>query len=921
MQKLKKLLAVLVCAAMTLVAAPCLTVGAATAKDGLTYTEYDDHITVTGYTGSSDKLVISDVIKGKPVTTIDPYAFFECTSLKSVTISNNVTKIGDYAFSSCTGLTEVKIGSGIKQISWGAFAGCDALTYFNIPNNVTEILSYAFANCSALTSINIPSSVTYLGGWVFEGCANLVSVTIPDSVTHIGYSAFDGTALYNDDGNWGNGILYIDNHLIKARANEVSGAYAIRPDTITVSDIAFEECTGLTEVSIPSSVKYVGSKAFSKCTRLLKIELDGENENYDCYDGALFNKQMTKLMQYPCGNIRTSYIIPSSVKEIDSSAFYGCANIKSVTIPNGVTIINYDTFRECTGLKSISVPLSVTKIDMSAFDSCASIADVYYAGSAEDWKRIDIGICNDNFTNANIHYNSDGPSEDEDMDEIAETIAGPLKYYGAQTLEMNLPTHMFKNTYEESVAISFDLKINAFSDGVIAFSSNKTVFGDEAIAIHTNGSFIARNGDGKGGATNESFFKPTLGETYHFEITTDTKLHTWSAKMTAPDGQMVIAAKDYGYRTNQDKIDRIILLVNKSKLEYLDDVELTNLTISSTPGNYAIASIDVPTKTYTVNNGGILPFPKQFNATLETGEKIPVNVTWDISMLNGPGEYTVYGAVKGYDEKIPVNVIVNDTKWLLKESLDDNLKYYCSQYSDKKQHMFKNIYSGEIRIEFDLKINKLSDGAIIFTNQSEIYGPEAFLIQTNGPLISRDGDGSGNAELNKFYSPTLGQTYHFTLITDMAAHLWSGIMTTPNGEAVSVAENYGYRTNQDSIDRIILVKNTNEEKFVDDVEVINLKIYQAINSSDPIIEVDEIKQTETGTLVSISAVNIPNWARIYVASYDDKGVRISLTKAAVIGGRTLLTVPDDSKKIKVFYWESLNSMRPLCPVKEVAVVK
>lgn len=124
----------------------------------------------------------------------------------------------------------------------------------------------------------------------------------------------------------------------------ISGELTI-PETIEgypvtgIGEWAFENCTDLTNVTIPDSVIYIGSGAFQYC-------------NF------------------------TSVAIPDSVANIGGSAFYGCANLKSITIPNGVTNIGYSTFYGCTNLTSIIIPNSVTSISSCAFWECTALKDL-----------------------------------------------------------------------------------------------------------------------------------------------------------------------------------------------------------------------------------------------------------------------------------------------------------------------------------------------------------------------------------------------------------------------------------------------------------------------------------------------------------------------------------------------------------------
>ena len=130
-----------------------VTVSAAetTADGNFTYEDNDDGgITITGYTGSDTEVVIPTKIDGNSVKTIGDEAFYDCSSLTSVTIPDSVTSIGEGAFDYCEGLTDV-----------------------TIPDSVTSIGSSAFFGCSSLTSVTIPDSVTSIGDWAFYKCSNL----------------------------------------------------------------------------------------------------------------------------------------------------------------------------------------------------------------------------------------------------------------------------------------------------------------------------------------------------------------------------------------------------------------------------------------------------------------------------------------------------------------------------------------------------------------------------------------------------------------------------------------------------------------------------------------------------------------------------------------------------------------------------
>lgn len=93
--------------------------------------------------------------------------------LKTVSMGSNVTTIEGYAFKDCTGLTQVSIGSNVTSIGNYAFNGCSALTTITIPNSVTTLGQSAFDGCSALMNVTLGSGLNSIGKYAFSGCTVL----------------------------------------------------------------------------------------------------------------------------------------------------------------------------------------------------------------------------------------------------------------------------------------------------------------------------------------------------------------------------------------------------------------------------------------------------------------------------------------------------------------------------------------------------------------------------------------------------------------------------------------------------------------------------------------------------------------------------------------------------------------------------
>ena len=96
--------------------------------------------------------------------TINKNAFYNCTSITSVIVSNNVTVIEKNVFYNCVSLQTLVWSDEITSIGEGAFQGCEALLKLSLPSALTEIGEAAFAGCSGLSSVTFKTVTGWSAG-------------------------------------------------------------------------------------------------------------------------------------------------------------------------------------------------------------------------------------------------------------------------------------------------------------------------------------------------------------------------------------------------------------------------------------------------------------------------------------------------------------------------------------------------------------------------------------------------------------------------------------------------------------------------------------------------------------------------------------------------------------------------------------
>lgn len=276
-----------------------------------------------------------------PVQLISSRCFAKCDKIESIFIPKTVESLGriidDYSyegcFGGCTNLKEILFEKGIKLKTIGGycFQGCKSLKSIELPDGV-EILSIsAFSYCPSLTSVSLPSTLKKMGSHCFYGCTSLTNIVIPEGVSEVSRSCFcECPSLVS---------VVLPSSLREIGSDCFKGCNSLTNVTIKegilkLSENCFNHCSSLVSIMLPSSLKEIGNGCFSCCSSLVSVSL------------------------------------PGSVKEIGAGCFDGCTNLTDVTLAKGIEIIDDYAFAYCSALTNMRLPSTIQKLGKACFYLC-----------------------------------------------------------------------------------------------------------------------------------------------------------------------------------------------------------------------------------------------------------------------------------------------------------------------------------------------------------------------------------------------------------------------------------------------------------------------------------------------------------------------------------------------------------------------
>ncbi len=376
--------------------------------------EFGAGLTRISYMAFSQCTSLSSVTLPKSVTGISTFAFLLCTSLEHIYVEE-----GNPAFrSNADGVVysldmktfkiappatvSYAVPEGTESIGTQAFSRCVNLVSVTLPESLTSIGDYAFSYATSLVTVvmkgatppalgktpftNIPESAIL---YVPEGCAETYRAaegwnTFSKILEGDGVTAAEGECFSSDDfifrvestadrtldlvhyeGNGGevtipqtvmcNGEMYTVTSIGK---NKYVGAPELGMGTY-----AFLNCTDVTYVHMPPTIKHIGYSAFEGCSALTGIYV---SETLETIETSAFKG---------CSALAKIWL-PTTLTSIGNFAFYGCSALTSLSIPDTVETIGWNAFAECSSLRTVTLPESLELINSELFNGCSALTSV-----------------------------------------------------------------------------------------------------------------------------------------------------------------------------------------------------------------------------------------------------------------------------------------------------------------------------------------------------------------------------------------------------------------------------------------------------------------------------------------------------------------------------------------------------------------
>jgi len=318
-------------------------------------------------------------LQGDKLCGVGNYAFYNCTSLESITLNNGLDTLGNYAFADCINIRNINIDplANLVVIGDHAFYQCRALESFTAPTALQKIGDSAFEGCRSMTSINlIPDNknvaLSQLGYDVFKDCEALQGITFPRDFSDNGLlvSTFAGCSSLKFIKTTNSYLNLVDDKGFDLAVNySIEDFKAILPEDFYLAGIMNSDLHKTATNSAIAFCYYDGTKNVYELT-----VLDENKKPVAIYRVDESNQLVYCWIDQTVENVELPPTIgPYKVQEIDEYTFQNNCFLRAITIPASITSIAPNAFRGCHQLKNVTFadPSNLT-IGAGAFQTQAT---------------------------------------------------------------------------------------------------------------------------------------------------------------------------------------------------------------------------------------------------------------------------------------------------------------------------------------------------------------------------------------------------------------------------------------------------------------------------------------------------------------------------------------------------------------------
>lgn len=331
----------------------CFSFASSTAKGSLSV-RVDNEGTLAEAIGDSINIIDSIWVEG-PIDSIDFHTLWSACfhgklvyiNLSAAKIRNN--RIPNYAFYNpyeqstpeywiTLPLKEIVLPDDITEIGRSAFSWSE-LEHINLPKALKKFGTYSFYECRKLSvsPLVIPEGIEEIPGACFAECLSLREVALPSTIKTVGQVAF-----------WNDTLL--------ANVNFPEGLDSIGDGAFLGNHIE--------HVVLPSTCRHFGYQTFAWATGMKRLTFS-EGIRVIPRAIAYFNEELETVD------------IPSTVEEIDESAFFYCLSLQNANLPEGIRRIDDAAFRFCINIDSLILPPSVEYIGRTTFMDMDSLKTIW----------------------------------------------------------------------------------------------------------------------------------------------------------------------------------------------------------------------------------------------------------------------------------------------------------------------------------------------------------------------------------------------------------------------------------------------------------------------------------------------------------------------------------------------------------------